>query len=87
MKNTSFKTQLIFKILGLIFFIFGCGVKSKPLPPDEPTSIGKGQRELTPPVSVLPEAMNPELIDKHFQKNKKPESSKEAPKPQSKDTK
>ncbi|MFN7905137.1 MAG: hypothetical protein ACK5P5_08130 [Pseudobdellovibrionaceae bacterium] len=37
------KNLIVVLSIGAFFGIFGCGVKGKPLPPEEPASIGRGQ--------------------------------------------
>ncbi len=71
MMKTKIPIIWFFNILSsallLFLALFGCGVKSKPLPPDKPVFIGQGQKDQDP---NLPEALNPELIEKHFKQNK-----------------
>ncbi len=42
-KKSYLKILLTFK---LVFAFFGCGVKGKPMPPDQPPEISRGERLL-----------------------------------------
>ena len=61
------KTKIIFSILlSAIFWVVGCGVKGKPLPPEKGSFIGTRQRTLTQGEAAMPESLNPEVLDEHL---------------------